>query len=114
MLAKTQPTLDEAGAVAPPDRIEGELRAIDEALAALDVDYDEWEVLYRVRLQIERDLFRGSRVGEAFPGGRPRPAVVADKAPSRWASALGAAAIALVLLDVCLAVNERIRPPRSS
>ncbi len=40
-----------------------DLRAIDPTLAALDVDYSEWEVLYRMRLQIERDLLVGSLVG---------------------------------------------------
>ncbi len=40
-------------------RIE-EVRAIDSTLATLDVDYAEWEVLYRMRLQIERDLLIGS------------------------------------------------------
>ena len=112
-LAKAKPTLDDSGAIAVTASVDDQLREIDNALATLDVDYDEWEVLYRVRLQIERDLLRGSRVGEAFPGGRPRPAVVADETRSRLASALGAAALVLVVLDVFLALGERIRPPRS-
>jgi hypothetical protein len=113
-LAKAPPTLDSAGAVALSASVDDELRAIDATLATLNVDYGEWEVLYRMRLQVERDLLAGSRVGEAFPGGRPRPAVVADTGPSRWASALGAAGIVLVGLDVGLAAMERIRPPRAA
>ncbi len=52
-----------------PGRSEGqieELRAIDTTLATLDVDYAEWEVLYRMRLQIERDLLVGSPVGQVL------------------------------------------------
>jgi hypothetical protein len=52
-----------------PGRSKGqieELRAIDTTLATLDVDYAEWEVLYRMRLQIERDLLVGSPVGQAL------------------------------------------------
>jgi ribosome-associated toxin RatA of RatAB toxin-antitoxin module len=45
------------------DRLIEELRATDATLATLDVDYAEWEVLYRMRLQIERDLLVGSPVG---------------------------------------------------
>ncbi len=33
-----------------------DLREVDGVLAELDVPHDEWEVLYRLRLQIERDL----------------------------------------------------------
>jgi hypothetical protein len=51
------------------------LRAVDERLAALVVPYEEWEVLYRQRLQVERDLLRAgtlspaeSRNGEAAGG----------------------------------------------
>jgi ribosomal protein L12E/L44/L45/RPP1/RPP2 len=48
------------------DRLIEDLRAIDPTLATLDVDYSEWEVLYRMRLQIERDLLVGSSVGEGL------------------------------------------------
>ena len=54
---------------AQPRRSDGlieELRATDATLATLDVDYAEWEVLYRMRLQIERDLLVGSPVGQAL------------------------------------------------
>ena len=43
-----------------PDRDEAlaTLEAIDARLAKLTVPYEEWEVLYRQRLQVERDLLR--------------------------------------------------------
>ncbi len=48
------------------DALLQELRALDATLETLDVDYAEWEVLYRMRLQIERDLLVGSPVGQAL------------------------------------------------
>lgn len=45
-----------------------EFAAIDEALATIRVPYEEWEVLYRQRLQVERDLRAGAMVGEAVLG----------------------------------------------
>jgi hypothetical protein len=45
-----------------------EFAAIDEALATIRVPYEEWEVLYRQRLQVERDLRAGAMAGEAVLG----------------------------------------------
>ena len=45
-----------------------EFAAIDEQLSALDIPYEEWEVLYRQRLQVERDLRAGAMAGEAVVG----------------------------------------------
>ena len=42
--------------------------AIDETLATIVVPYEEWEVLYRQRLQVERDLRAGAMAGEAVLG----------------------------------------------
>ena len=36
---------------------------LDERLSRLTVPYEEWEVLYRQRLQVERDLLRGEDAG---------------------------------------------------
>ena len=38
----------------------GQLKGIDERLARLVVPHEEWEILYRQRLQIERDLLRAA------------------------------------------------------
>jgi len=53
-----------------PDREEAlaTLEAIDARLARLTVPYEEWEVLYRQRLQVERDLLR---VGTIEPPSQP-------------------------------------------
>ncbi|MCA1569915.1 MAG: hypothetical protein LC798_06250 [Chloroflexi bacterium] len=47
------------------------LARVDERLAALTVPYEEWEVLYRQRLQVERDLLRA---GVVNPEERPQEA----------------------------------------
>jgi hypothetical protein len=47
--------------------------AIDAMLLDLAVPTDEWDILYRIRLQIERDLLAGSTQGTAFPGHDPSP-----------------------------------------
>ena len=55
-----RPRFDDASAAA--------FQAIDASLATLVVPYDEWEVLYRQRLQVERDLRAGAMAGEAILG----------------------------------------------
>jgi hypothetical protein len=45
--------------------------AIDATLLDLAVPTDEWDILYRIRLQIERDLRIGAEPGTAFPGREP-------------------------------------------
>jgi hypothetical protein len=54
------PKFDEAAAA--------EFAAIDEQLATIRVPYEEWEVLYRQRLQVERDLRAGAMAGDAVLG----------------------------------------------
>jgi hypothetical protein len=49
-----------------PARMEA-LASIDGHLATDELPYDEWEVLYRQRLQVERDLLLGNRPGEEMP-----------------------------------------------
>ena len=56
-----------------------ELAAIDEQLATLEIPYEEWEVLYRQRLQVDRDLRAGAMAGEAVLGAAT-PGVVHDGA----------------------------------
>jgi hypothetical protein len=58
------------GSAAAP-RIEFE--AIDAMLLDLAVPTDEWDILYRLRLQIERDLLVGAKPGTDFPGHGPGP-----------------------------------------
>lgn len=95
-----------------------ELATIDSSLATLTVPQDEWEVLYRERLQVERDLLAGARPGGAFPGGTGTAAMplAAEPPPSNerplpgWVSAIAATAgVVLAALDVALAITDRRR-----
>jgi hypothetical protein len=56
--------------------------AIDERLMALAVPTDEWDILFRLRLQVERDLLAGSGSGSVAAGVEPGPDVVAAAAGS--------------------------------
>lgn len=49
----------------------GALAAVDDRLAKLTIPHDEWEVLYRQRLQVERDLRRASDEGPDGTGSGP-------------------------------------------
>jgi len=95
-----------------------ELASIDAALAVLTVPQDEWEVLYRERLQVERDLLAGHRPGAAFPGGGPDTLAVgrktarereADRLPGWASSALAAFGFVMVAADLVLAFLDRRR-----
>ena len=61
----------------------GRLKDIDMRLASLVVPYEEWEVLYRQRLQVERDLLRAEDRAE-------------DRAPEGIVDRVGRAVEALV------------------
>jgi hypothetical protein len=50
-----------------------EFAAIDRTLLDLPVTTDEWDILYRIRLQIERDLLLGAEPGSEFPSTVPTP-----------------------------------------
>jgi hypothetical protein len=58
------------GAPAPvaPDVTQAAFRLIDQKLLELAVPTDEWDIVYRLRVQVERDLLAGSPPGTAFPG----------------------------------------------
>jgi hypothetical protein len=97
----------------------GALEAIDRQLATLDIDHDEWEILYRQRLQVERDLLAGRRPGSVAPteAGTPLGAGL-DAARGRagvkgrgpgWSAAIAAAGFVLVAADVAVAWIDRGR-----
>ncbi|MFL5679731.1 MAG: hypothetical protein ACJ77B_03940 [Chloroflexota bacterium] len=88
-----------------------ELAAIDRDLAAVDIPYEEWETLYRIRLQVQRDLLVGARPGEEFPGakdGAVHPTRAGGGQAPAIQTALATGAIGVVFLDVLLAIRERI------
>jgi hypothetical protein len=57
-----------ASGVTPRPGRRAEFDAIDSTLVDLAVPTDEWDILYRIRLQIERDLLIGAEPGTVFPG----------------------------------------------
>jgi hypothetical protein len=79
------------------------LHRIDEQLASLTVDHDEWEVLYRERLQAEQELDHG----ELGPGADED----AHRPSSRGALALGIVGMGVIALDLGLAIGNRLWPP---
>ena len=96
----------------------GTLAAIDRQLATLDVDHDEWEILYRQRLQVERDLLAGRRPGSVAPTEAGTPLGVGldaardrarDKRRPGWSAAIAAAGFVLIMADVAVAWIDRDR-----
>lgn len=86
-----------------PDAALARVRELDRQLARLTVPFDEWETVYRERLQVERDLLTGN-------GSEPMTA--ASEARERepvgmvgWAVA--AAGMVLLAIDVALLVERR-------
>ena len=75
---------------APGGEVAAALAAIDEALLELDVPIEEWDILYRSRLQVERDALAGTRrrglpapgataTLAADPAGHTTPALTAPR-----------------------------------
>lgn len=98
------------------EQAQRDLKVVDDNLANLDVEYEEWEVLYRMRLQIERDLMTGRTPG-AFPGERPGSAGPPAAAPGQpqpgspppIENVIAAGTVGLLILDVILALRDRGR-----
>jgi hypothetical protein len=111
-----------AGGAATPESAAATLAAVDRDLAILDVPHDEWEILYRMRLQIERDLLAGRAPGSVLPNdaGTPigdrideRAAVEAREQPGIGLSGLAAlGGVALAAADVVVAIADRARRRR--
>jgi hypothetical protein len=122
-LASARSAGGEPGAASSSDGQSGavdvavELRSIDEALAVLAIPHDDWEVLYRERLQVERDLLAGSRPGASFPGGGPKTLAPdrngrrreADALPDWLPGAIAVGGFVLTAADIALALAERRR-----
>lgn len=75
-------------------RLRASLADVDDALLDLEIPTEEWDVLFRERLQVERDLLLGERQDTALPRTAPRPDEVAPlrreaAAPGRPRSATG-------------------------
>ena len=98
------------------------LAAVDRRLADLDVPHEEWEILYRQRLQVERDMLAGRAPGSVLPteAGSPLGDGAAARAGERPGAAgtraLGTIAaiggVVLIALDVVVALADRVRGRR--
>src|SRR6266566_2949065 len=96
-----------------------ELREIDQALSQTMLPYDEWEILYRMRLQVERDLLRAARGGRVEPAtgeqtlagpsgsGRSSRRPFRPTLPTPVSAILAVGSVALVALDLILALAQR-------
>jgi hypothetical protein len=95
------------------------LRSIDGHLATDELPYDEWEVLYRQRLQVERDLLVGRRPGDEIPAasGSAAPGSAASARATTGAmgwlrrdpigTACAAGGLVLMALNAALLLLER-------
>ena len=93
------------------DTAERRLAEIDRELARLAVPFEEWETVYRERLQVERDLLAGRADtvgGRHADSGPPREARKAGLAG--WA--IGLASTTLLAIDILMLVLRRRRPRR--
>jgi hypothetical protein len=93
------------------------LAAIDQHLATEDLPYEEWEVLYRERLQVERDLLLGARPGQEMPSASGTASATRSAADSAGLIAyarrdplgtgVAAAGLALMAVNAALLLLER-------
>ena len=99
--------LDTAGAT---------LTDVDRRLASLDVPHDEWEILYRQRLQVERDLLAGRAPGSVATTDGTTPLTDrVDASRERTAAArrgpgptdaIALAGFVLIALDLAVALTD--------
>jgi len=59
---------DGAGRATLSDTATARLDAIDDKLVSVEIPTDQWDILYRIRLQVERDILAGATPGTEFPG----------------------------------------------
>lgn len=116
-----------AGADAPapdPRRARERFAELDRRLMQLTIPFDEWEIVYRERLQVERTLrdgeapLEGGRAGAAIgaaSGARPSPsdssrpvALRPDERPTLADRVLAVAAVGLVAVDAVLFLVDRV------
>ncbi len=92
---------------------QAELAAIDDELRQLEMPYEEWEVLYRERLQVERDLLTGRQPGATpseGPGFADRAAIRRSAGrPEPIEVAAAAGLVGLLFADLLLALRDRGR-----
>lgn len=82
------------------------LRDLDPRIATLAVPFDEWETVYRQRLQVERDLL-AEEVEEAVARG-----AAAEREPSVIERLVAVGTIVMIAADVALLLADRMRSGR--
>jgi hypothetical protein len=85
------------------------VRGLDHQLATLATPYEEWETLYRMRLQLERDALATLEAAEADTADVPGEKV-SRTSRLDWGIALGTTA--LIVLDLALLLGNRRREGR--
>jgi hypothetical protein len=100
---------DRIRSVADRAAIDGavDLTEIDASIARLTVPFDEWETVYRERLQVERDVLTGRPIALGTP---ERPRTPSRPGPIEWVAAV--LGVGLLALDVGLLIAERLTSPR--
>ena len=98
------------GRVRSAERIE-QVRNLDSELVSLTIPFEEWETLYRQRLQVERDLLRdGNEDGNANgsdggAGGGPGPE--SRRRAGKLDVGVAAVGLGLVALDIAMLMGRR-------
>ena len=112
---------------------QAQLDPIDEEIASLPVGYEDWEVLYRRRLQVEHELNASAGAGLTEPKASPQPAPVVDQGitvaadgagelatvawnamPLRWRLGIAIVGIAISIGLVAAGGDDRGRGARRS
>ena len=112
MVAEAADRADPAGV----DSLVARVRQLDERIATLLVPFDEWETVYRERLQVERDLLanRVDALPRAVSGSGGPMAMQSDERPAAgplsWLAA--GVGVGLLALDVVLLISARVGRPR--
>ena len=101
--------LGPAAAQTRPLELIRHVRSLDKRLAELAVPYEEWEVLYRMRLQLERDaratLDGGTDSDTKLERSGERR--VSAASPTRLDVAIAVAGTGLIVLDLALLLSDR-------
>ena len=92
-----------------PEELIRHVRSLDHRLAALSVPFEEWETLYRMRLQLERDALVAIGAGGPIDSSdfedddfEPAP-----RSASRLDFAIGLAGAALIAVDLAVLIGSR-------
>jgi hypothetical protein len=82
------------------------LRELDPRIAKLAVPFDEWETVYRQRLQVERDLLAAEVEASVVHGTAP------EREPSAVERLVAIGTIALIVADATLLLATLVRPDK--